>query len=165
MWKKNTRERSLIRTVGMGIAFAVSVSAAAYYLWKSSSEDDTNSMQPKAKKQSKSKCIIITESIAEIRGIDWVSCLNEDIVLLVAPCVSFTILEKEYKNNPTINYKVINCDTVTGVWACVKSLKKDEVIAISNEIKGGIPEDIGRYSIITNINTKEDFLNIFPLSQ
>lgn len=120
----------------LGIAGAVTLFGGllAYWLTSKASEASEEPLD-------KSRCIIITASIADETR--WTPLLDEDVVLVVAPGVDF----------PHKSYKVIRCDTMTGLWSCVRHLKKDQLLLKPNDLESPMPADIPRYTAhITQID-------------
>lgn len=124
-----------------GRLFSIAVTIAAitvigglvtYWVSSPSSSQDVE-MEPQDKK---TKCIIISESIANSSEIDWELVLTKDVVLLVVPGVSF----------PHRSYKVIRCETMSGLWSCVRHLKKEQLLLIPTDLQTGFPADIQRYT-------------------
>lgn len=113
--------------VGVVITVFATVGATAYFLSSSSKK------VPGENKAS--RCVVVTESVAASRDVDWNDLLSEDTVLLIAPGVLF----------PGESVKVIRCDTMLGLWSCVKHLKKDHLLLNQNELEGKVPDDIPRY--------------------
>ncbi|CAB4254829.1 similar to Saccharomyces cerevisiae YAL055W PEX22 Putative peroxisomal membrane protein required for import of peroxisomal proteins [Maudiozyma barnettii] len=140
------RRTNKTRFLAYGVALTVAVGTSAWLLWKSSrEEDDIKATEPTHKY--KSKCIIMTKTISELQDIKWASILKDpSVVVIVVPQADFPQLA--YPNQIIDSedlFKIIHCDTDGGVWACVKSLKKDELVLVSRDLEHEIPEDIIRY--------------------
>lgn len=121
-----------VSVFGCASAIAVAAGAAIYYLISSSEESDEHE---KFKMNKPSRCIVVTESVAASKTFDWSNLLTEDVVLLVCPGIHFA----------EESTKVIRCDTMVGVWSCVRHLKKDQLLLEKPELGESIPDDIPRY--------------------
>lgn len=142
----NNKQNGKLRILGYGVAIAATIGTAAWLSWKAYVEDSERNGTLDSKKYS-SRCIIITKSIVDIGTIEWRRILRDpSIVVVVAPSVEFpdtTSTDKQVSSSDL--YKVIHCETIAGVWACVKSLKKDELVVDSSDFEEGVPGDIIRY--------------------
>lgn len=141
-----------------GLVVAVGIGVAAYLWWKGrdggSSDSETRSVIRMRRQRGVSRCIVVTTSIEDLTEIDWEDLLCDDIVILVSPQVDNFKERNEITETNTQLHKIIECDTEVGLWACVRSLKKEEVIVNANDIE--VPHDIPRYtSKITNIQSPE----------
>lgn len=136
-----------IRTAGAAAIVAAGIGTAVY-LWTHSSSlsqtDDSPQGKSIAKVKKPSKALIITKTVVQQDGVDWIKLLQEDIVLVVHPGVSFPRNEAE-EDSPAYRYKIIHCDTMIGLWSCVKHLQKEQLIYVEEEISDGLPDDITRY--------------------
>lgn len=116
---------------------------AAVYFWNQSKVVNDHD-KPFKKPKGPSKAIIITHSVASQKDIDWDQLLQEDVVLLVTPGVLF--LEVTTNDRPLAHrYKIIHCDTMIGLWSCVKHLQKEQLLYVEVEIASEIPNDLTRY--------------------
>lgn len=162
----SNRGNNKARIIGTGVAVAVTVGATAWFLWKSLKDTtEPEAIQNNRSKKSCSRCIIVTKSIAESNEVEWVKLLAEDIVILVAPSVSFPTSSIEQSIYSKNKYKIIHCDTFAGIWACVKSLRKHELILFKDDIEGEVPSDIPRFvkhvSTLSNVPELISILNSF----
>ncbi|GAV47731.1 hypothetical protein ZYGR_0I00270 [Zygosaccharomyces rouxii] len=134
-----------VRMAGTAAILAVGIGAAIYAWSQSSSLSQTDDNQGKSVQKTKgpSKAIIITKSVAQVEGIDWIKLLQEDVVLLVPPGIPF--LEDRDEESPAHRYKIIRCDTMIGLWSCVKHLQKEQLLYVEEEIADGLPNDLTRY--------------------
>lgn len=144
--RRNKRALQWIRMAGTAIIVAAGI-GTAIYLWNqssSASEADGSPGKSVQKTRGSSRAIIVTKSIAQEEGIDWINLLQEDVVLLVLPGISF--FEGSAQEELSAHrYKIIRCDTMVGLWSCVKHLQKEQLLYIEDEITDGLPNDIGRY--------------------
>lgn len=152
--RRQKRYGLVLAAVGFGIA--------AYLWWNNRSKDpgvsDNKQKKPiqLGKRRGKSRCIVVTQSIADLVEIDWEDLLNDNFVVIVSPDV------RDFKSrNDIISvsglHKIIECETETGLWACVRSLKKEELIVNPGDIS--VPQDINRYTtMITKINSAEELM-------
>lgn len=157
----------------LGITLAIGLGTSCYYLWKSlRNEDEGKSSGNPTKgvvndKKNRSRCVVVTSSVIDTMNIiPWLQLLKdeEDLVLIVVPsCKDRFHLELD----PRIAYKVIRCDTILGVWSCIKSLKKQELYVNVGEFPEGerhVPDDISRYvPHITIWKNEKDILTTFPI--
>ncbi|SMN20705.1 similar to Saccharomyces cerevisiae YAL055W PEX22 Putative peroxisomal membrane protein required for import of peroxisomal proteins [Maudiozyma saulgeensis] len=154
------RRTSKTRLLAYGVALTVAVGTSAWLLWKSSKEEAEEDKTSKTVHKYKSRCIIMTKSISESQDIKWATIMKDpNVVVIVAPKVEFPQLV--YPNQVIDNndlFKIIHCDTNNGVWACVKSLKKDELLLVSHDLEHEIPTDIIRY--VKHINDIKDTPNV-----
>lgn len=154
------RRTSTARLIGYGAALTVAIGTTAWLLWDSSKEDENEKKDSKITQTYKSKCIIMTNSVSDSPNIKWQKILADpNVVLIVPPKVEFP--QSAYINHVVDSkdiYKIIHCDTMAGVWACVKSLKKDELILSSSDLGETVPVDIIRY--VKYINDMNDIKNI-----
>ncbi|CAG60970.1 PEX22 [Nakaseomyces glabratus] len=159
----------------LAIIAAVSIGAAAYLWWRNHSEDDSvskfnqqddgtaqdNQIKEKPaiklgkKRLHRSLCVIISNKLSNLVELDWDEILQEDIVFLILPSVN------DFQNSNDIKtdtHKIINCDTELGLWACVRTLKKNELLVCADDIK--VPDDIGRYcDKISQIKSSQQLMN------
>lgn len=127
------------------------------YRDNSKHHDDTSNQENKKSSVSKkrtTKCVIVNGAVNE--KIEWINLLSEpnnDVIVLVSPeCKSqfqtiIRALPLQYC------YKVIYCDTLEGVWSCVRSVRKSELYLMAGLM---IPDDIRRYTneiIMYDMNT------------
>ncbi|GAV52745.1 hypothetical protein ZYGR_0AI00270 [Zygosaccharomyces rouxii] len=135
-----------IRTAGAAAIVAAGIGTAIYLWTQSSSQSQTDDNQGKSVPKTKgpSKAIIITESVAREEGINWINLLQEDVVLLVPPGVSF-LEDRAGEESPAHRYKIIRCDTLMGLWSCVKHLQKEQLLYVEEEIANELPSDLTRY--------------------
>lgn len=164
-------QKGLARTIITGTVLAVSTGVACHYLYKNFNatnatnatnaanaanaakelKDDKKGIKlessvKETKKKQPSKCVIISNKISNVEGMDWSELLDEDITLIVAPGVTFLDQPKEEESiGREHQFKVIRCDTLIGMWACVKSLRKDQLIVCPGDIEDGIPEGIDQF--------------------
>lgn len=160
----------------LGITMAVAAGTTCYYLWKTfqstrTTESATSSTENAAAvlggHHDSSRCVIVTETVVDtLDVVPWQQLLQKEkeLTLIVVPsCKDRFRLELD----PRIAYKVIRCDTILGVWSCVKSLRKRELYVKLDDFpeeEQTIPEDIPRYcSSITHWKTREDILTTFPV--
>lgn len=107
--------------IGFAIG-ALSLGVAAWRRYISKEIQDTGS--------SRSRCVIITDSVLNFMDehCDW---LEGDTVLLIAPSISPRArvrLENIVTNSANQAFKIITCDTYTGLWACARAVKKHDLI-------------------------------------
>lgn len=119
-----------IAILGTVSAIAIAAGAAIHYLSGAPVSDNKDSLKRK------SMCVIVTDSIAASKEFNWDDFLTRDIVLLVAPGTHFS----------QESFKVIHCDSMVGLWSCVRHLKKDQLLLEQSEINETIPVDIPRYT-------------------
>lgn len=130
-----------IAIVGTVSAIAIAAGAAIHYLSGPPVSDNKDSSKRK------SRCVVITDSVAASKEFNWDDFLTRDIVLLVAPGIHFS----------QESFKVIHCDTMVGLWSCVRHLKKDQLLLEQSEINESIPVDLPRYTKeILNISCLQD---------
>lgn len=157
----------------VGMAVALGIGTSCYYLWKAwQNEASEGTLQETVNNKemstgNTSRCVIVSKSVVDTVGIvPWEKLLVEekDLVLIVLPdCKDNFKLDLD----PQFSYKVIKCDTVLGVWACVKSLKKRELFVNIDDFPSDhkfIPKDIPNYvaRIITWKN-RDEILTSFPV--
>lgn len=136
-----------ISIFGSATVLAAGVGALIYLVSSFSNASKSDESRKGEDSVSVSRCIVITESFADSDEMDWNRLLDEDVVLLVPPLVSF----------PLENFKVIHCGTMTGLWSCVKHLRKDRLLLKPDELEGSMPEDVPRYvKEIVAINSFQD---------
>ncbi|QLQ81742.1 hypothetical protein HG537_0F05030 [Torulaspora globosa] len=118
----------------LGLIGAISAVCAvggllAYWTLSASSSDGSK------RERRGSRCVIVTKSVAEFDEINWESLLKEDVVLVVAPGVLFSHQ----------SYKVICCNTMSGLWSCVRHLKKEQLLLKPDDLETPMPADVPRY--------------------
>ncbi|CCF57486.1 hypothetical protein KAFR_0C04950 [Kazachstania africana CBS 2517] len=170
--RRLTRNGSLVRTVGTGVVLAIGAGIACWYWWRGpNASQETNRLQQKEEEEHRkerekepSRCVIVTKTLSEMKDFDWQKFLKDDIVFIVVPGETFLDPSQGFEIDPKVGYKIIRCDTILGVWSCVKSLKKDSLIVIGDEVEGGIPDDISNFTKnIRDVKSKEELLTIFPI--
>lgn len=168
----NNRRRKNNQLI-LGITLAIGIGTSCYYLWKSlqNGEDgkisDTPIKDATNDERNKSRCVVVTSCVINTMNvIPWSQLLEdeEDLVLIVIPSCKDRF---HLKLDPRFAYKVIRCDTVLGVWSCIKSLKKQELYVNIEEFPDGersMPDDIPRYvPRITYWKNEKDILTTFPI--
>ncbi|CCK70287.1 ubiquitin-protein transferase activating protein PEX22 KNAG_0E00190 [Huiozyma naganishii CBS 8797] len=152
---------ALVAAVGLGVT--------CWYLWKNYTGEAEGEQRLSREEAAESKCVVVTPSVCDVQNmVHWEMLINsdqEDIVFLVAPgCHDrfssevLSLVDEQFK------YKAINCETVDGIWYCVKSLMKQQLYVIPSEVSNGIPNDIARYvQDIGQWRTREDILVAFPV--
>lgn len=131
-----------IRIGGAATLVVAGLGAACYIAWTSYFSARRSELETEKRSKRPSRAIIVTETVAHQREISWHDFLEGDVVLLVPPGITFL----ENKQNELANrYKIIHCDTMAGLWSCVRHLKKDQLLYVVSEIVDDIPTDICRY--------------------
>lgn len=156
--KRSRSSYSWFRCVGAAAGIAFGVAALGYYVYQVKFSVESEDTQNTAIKSKSSRCIVMTKSLCELKRIDWLDLLESDVVLLVAPGVT---LPDQCAGSVHHKYKIIYCETFTGIWACVRHLGKDQLIFNSNEVVGGVPVDIPRYvkELFDSQNSRSSFLS------
>ncbi|QLG73136.1 hypothetical protein HG535_0E02200 [Zygotorulaspora mrakii] len=121
-----------------GIVFGIT--AVWYYAVRRTSKPDKTENERLS--SFTSQCILMTPSISKLKTMDWSSVLKYDVVLLVPPEVEFLADTDLASNN---NYKVLYCDTMSGLWSCIRHLRKHQLIYVSEDLQDTMPQDIPRY--------------------
>lgn len=139
---KNSRNSKFLRAVTTTAVLITGLGVVGYMWWNSNKQSLVDhDASTELSKKSKSKCIVVTQNLLENNNINWMSLLEEDCVLLIAPGLDFqTIKDKDDFND----CKIIHCETMVGLWSCVKHLNKDILMYIPLEIQDGLPIDIDR---------------------
>ncbi|KAG0668471.1 hypothetical protein C6P45_004631 [Maudiozyma exigua] len=154
------RRTSTSRLIGYGAALTIAIGTTAWLLWNSSKDEDKDMRATNTSQLYKSKCIIVTNSASDSPNIKWAKILADpNVVLIIPPKVEFP--QSAYENHVVDSkdiYKIIHCNTMAGVWACVKSLKKDELVLNSNDLGENVPVDIVRY--VKHISNVEDMTSV-----
>ena len=90
------------------------------------------------------RCYILTEDVYD-KVHDWEEELSNDTVILVAPGshLSGNRLKTSY---PKYAHKIIICSNWKAIWACVRHLRKQELLIDTEEIPENIPRDISLYT-------------------
>lgn len=158
----NSKQNGKLRLLGYGVAIAATIGTAAWLSWKSYVEENERKKVVESK-QFSSRCIIVSKSIADIDDIEWATILHSPtVVVVIAPSVEFP--DAASKVDSSDLYKIIHCETIAGVWACVKSLKKDELVVNSADFTDGIPGDIARYAKhITDVQERDDITAVLAV--
>lgn len=133
-----------ITVVGTVTAVLLGVGAVCYYSvpsWFSVGSSDTDH-HADDKKDRPSRCVVVTASLAGSERVAWKKLLRQDVVLLVAPGVSFF---ERGKDDLEHGFKIIQCNSPLGMWSCVKHLQKDELLILKDELGFDVPVDIPRY--------------------
>lgn len=156
----------------LGITLAIGIGTSCYYLWKSLRSNDKRISEKTSRDAGivegiKSRCVVVTSSVINTMDvIPWCQLLSdeEELVLIVIPsCKDQFHLDLD----PRVAYKVIRCDTILGVWSCIKSLKKQQLFVNIEEFPEGeqnVPDDIPRYvPSITYWKNENDILTTFSM--
>lgn len=126
---------------GAATVAAAGIGFICYIAWTSCSSNPERRGEEKNSKKI-SKTIIVTSTISRQKEINWGDLLEDDVVLLVPPGVSF--LETP-QDELFLHYKIIRCNKMAGLWSCVRHLRKDQLIYVASDIAEDIPADIPRY--------------------
>ncbi|CDH13179.1 uncharacterized protein ZBAI_04965 [Zygosaccharomyces bailii ISA1307] len=124
---------------GTATVAAAGIGFICYMAWTSCSSNPERQREKNSKKTSKT--IIVTSTIS-CHETNWGDLLEEDVVLLVPPGVSFL---ENLQDELALHYKIIRCNKMTGLWSCVRHLRKDQLLYVASEIAEDIPADIPRY--------------------
>ncbi|CCD23034.1 ubiquitin-protein transferase activating protein PEX22 NDAI_0A08820 [Naumovozyma dairenensis CBS 421] len=173
-----SNNNKMVRTLITGSVLAITTGLLCWAWYKNSvastqnkDQDDNKQNNKKNKESGKekntvidtdnkkpSKCIIVTEQINNITNVNWEKLLKKDVVLLLSPDIS-KIHELNEDNVEKANLsKVIHCETGLGMWACVKSLRKDQLICMPSDLEDGIPDDIKHFvKQIIAVDSEESF--------
>ncbi|CCE64506.1 hypothetical protein TPHA_0H03030 [Tetrapisispora phaffii CBS 4417] len=115
--------------VGLGIAG---------YMWyrnagneERDADEELATNEKKTMMQKHSSIIILSTSLLKDTSIDWNSILENDCVILVMPGLKFDNLANI---NKSYKYKIIHCDTMTGIWSCIKHLRLNTLYYIKEEL-------------------------------
>lgn len=148
------------RTLGI-VGAAIAVLATSYYFYqKVTNTEDDNGIRPRkdvsteeGKKARKSKCIIMSKSIQGL-PINWDEYAADEVVLLVPTTQTNgsikQAIEDAFRKSKN-EHKIIYCDSMDGLWSCVRRLSKFQCILNSKDFTGSgsdtavVPEDIGRF--------------------
>lgn len=142
--KSRGYSRRLLGIFGAISTICVAGGLISYWALSPSTSDDSK------QERRGSRCIVVTKSIADSNKINWESLLKEDVVLVVAPGVSFD----------NQSYKVIRCSTMSGLWSCVRHLKKKQLLLMPDELETSMPADILRYvGQVIHIESDVDLAN------
>lgn len=151
------------KTRALGIVgTAIAVLVTSYYIYQkvTSAKEDNGARPPEGdsvkenKKARKSKCIIMSKSIQGL-PIKWEEYAADEVVLLVPTSHTDGSMKQAIEDafRKTKNeHKIIYCDSMDGLWSCVRRLGKFQCILNSRDFtsSGGsdaavVPEDIGRF--------------------
>ncbi|QLL34134.1 hypothetical protein HG536_0F04600 [Torulaspora globosa] len=127
--RSRDHSRRLLGVVGAISAVCVTGGLIAYWALSPSTSDGSK------QERRGSRCILVTKTIADSNKINWESLLKEDVVLVVVPGVMF--LHQ--------SYKVIRCSTMSGLWSCVRHLKKKQLLLKPDDLETSMPADVPRY--------------------
>ncbi|CAI4037060.1 hypothetical protein SMKI_01G0150 [Saccharomyces mikatae IFO 1815] len=156
------RKLNKSRTLGI-VGATVAVLATSYYIYQkltsTNGDGDTrlskDDVTEENKKARKSKCIIMSKSIQRLT-INWNEYANDDLVLLVPMSQTNGSLKQQIEDifqKSGNEHKIIYCDTMDGLWSCVRRIGKFHCILNSKDFTGSdnnntvvIPDDIGRFA-------------------
>lgn len=119
---------------------------------------DSTSESPRTATSSKrgnTKCIIVNGGSVNEK-IEWVALLSDpskDIIVLVTPECKQQFVNIVASLPIEHRYKIIYCDTVEGVWSCVRSVRKLALYLMPGMV---VPDDIRRYTpevVLYDMNT------------
>lgn len=99
-------------------------------------------------------------------SIDWSEYVADEVVLLVPTShtnESFNRVIKDAFYNSGNEHKVIYCDSMDGLWSCVRRLRKFQCILNSKDFAGDggatiVPEDVQRFVRFVIDSDEEDVL-------
>lgn len=131
------------RALSLASALLV-VGAGAYALYSYLSKDKKVDQQPSQKYTKKPVTIVLTESILTSNiPINEILAKTCDVVVVVAPELSLEDLNEEL--DPSVAHKVIECETLQGVWSVVKHLNGEVMFIVKDDLSEDIPEGLERY--------------------
>lgn len=168
----SNRRLSKSKTVGV-VGTAVAILATSYYLYQKltsvNDADDALAREEdsltKARTPRKSKCVIMSKSVQGL-SIDWSEYVADEVVLLVPTShtnESFNRVIEDAFYNSGNEHKVIYCDSMDGLWSCVRRLRKFQCILNSKDFAGDsgaatVPEDVHRFVKSVIDSDEEDVL-------